>query len=120
MTIGIRPIESRDRSTRSAIAVATSAVAVAFITMKHLRRGPGSTDIPPRIRPGWVETRSLIAKASGLIIDFQTYRSKEDSRFVWSSRGRSICDLADPGLCVATAHPENTSRKDLHGPYWHS
>jgi glycosyltransferase involved in cell wall biosynthesis len=44
----------------------------------------------------------------------------EDSRFVWSSGGRSIADLADPGLCVATAHTENTSRKDLNGSYWHS
>jgi glycosyltransferase involved in cell wall biosynthesis len=43
----------------------------------------------------------------------------EDSRFVWSARGKSICDLLDPTLCVATAHAENTSRKDLHGAYWH-
>ena len=44
----------------------------------------------------------------------------EDSRFVWSTGGKSICDLADPSLCVATAHAENTSRKDLKGAYWHS
>jgi glycosyltransferase involved in cell wall biosynthesis len=44
----------------------------------------------------------------------------EDSRFVWSAGGKSICDLADPTLCVATAHSANTSRKDLNGAYWHS
>ena len=43
----------------------------------------------------------------------------EDSRFVWSAGGKSICDLMDPTLCVATAHAENTSRKDLNGAYWH-
>jgi glycosyltransferase involved in cell wall biosynthesis len=43
----------------------------------------------------------------------------EDSRFVWSTGGKSICDLLDPTLCVATAHAENTSRKDLKGAYWH-
>ncbi|HYW73191.1 MAG TPA: glycosyltransferase [Pyrinomonadaceae bacterium] len=42
----------------------------------------------------------------------------EDSRFVWSSRAGSICDLADPSLCVATAHQGNTSRKDFKGSYW--
>jgi len=44
----------------------------------------------------------------------------EDSRFVWSNGGRSIRDLNDPSLCVATVHPENVSRKDLNGSYWHS
>ena len=43
----------------------------------------------------------------------------EDSRFVWSSNGRSICDLADPSLCVATVHSQNTSRKNVNGVYWH-
>ena len=44
----------------------------------------------------------------------------EDSRFVWSNGAKSICDLADPSLCVATVHTENVSRKDLNGSYWHS
>jgi len=44
----------------------------------------------------------------------------EDSRFVWSSKGRSIVDLADPGLCVATVHSNNTSRKNVNAVYWHS
>lgn len=42
----------------------------------------------------------------------------EDSRFVWSI-GRPIADLADPALCIATVHAENTSRKDLRGSFWH-
>jgi len=44
----------------------------------------------------------------------------EDSRFVWSSKGRSVADLADPGLCVATVHSNNTSRKNVNAVYWHS
>jgi O-antigen biosynthesis protein len=44
----------------------------------------------------------------------------EDSRFVWSSKGRAVADLADPGLCVATVHSNNTSRKNVNAVYWHS
>jgi O-antigen biosynthesis protein len=44
----------------------------------------------------------------------------EDSRFVWSSNGHAIADLADPGLCVATVHSDNTSRKNVNAVYWHS
>jgi glycosyltransferase involved in cell wall biosynthesis len=44
----------------------------------------------------------------------------EDSRFVWSSKGRAIADLADPGLCVATVHSNNTSRKNVNAVYWHA
>jgi O-antigen biosynthesis protein len=43
----------------------------------------------------------------------------EDSRFVWSAGGKYIHDLMDPTLCIATAHSENTSRKDINGAYWH-
>ena len=44
----------------------------------------------------------------------------EDSRFVWASKGKSIADLADPGLCVATVHTNNTSRKNVNAVYWHT
>ncbi len=44
----------------------------------------------------------------------------EDSRFVWSSKGRALVDLADPGLCVATVHSNNTSRKNVNAVYWHA
>lgn len=44
----------------------------------------------------------------------------EDSRFVWSSKGRAVADLADPGLCVATVHSNNTSRKNVNAVYWHA
>jgi glycosyltransferase involved in cell wall biosynthesis len=42
----------------------------------------------------------------------------EDSRFVWGAPAGRICDLNDPGLCVATAHAGNTSRKETGGSYW--
>jgi len=44
----------------------------------------------------------------------------EDSRFVWSSKGRALVDLVDPGLCVATVHSNNTSRKNVNAVYWHA
>jgi glycosyltransferase involved in cell wall biosynthesis len=44
----------------------------------------------------------------------------EDSRFVWSSKGHGIADLADPKLCVATVHSNNTSRKNVNAVYWHT
>lgn len=44
----------------------------------------------------------------------------EDSRFVWSSKGKAVADLADPGLCVATVHSNNTSRKNVNAVYWHA
>lgn len=49
---------------------------------------------------------------------FPNVQVGEDSRFVWRSPGRSIYDLGDPTLCVATAHSGNTSRKDFYGSYW--
>jgi len=73
----------------------------------------------PTTHAAWVGGNTLAYRKSFWAHHrFPDIQVGEDSRFVWSSRGRSICDLADPGLCVASAHAENTSRKDLHGPYW--
>jgi glycosyltransferase involved in cell wall biosynthesis len=44
----------------------------------------------------------------------------EDSRFLWSRVPKKIADLADSGLCVASVHPRNTSRKTTGGSYWHA
>jgi glycosyltransferase involved in cell wall biosynthesis len=44
----------------------------------------------------------------------------EDSRFIWSRKSESVCDLADPELCVAAIHNSNTSRKVTSGPFWHA
>jgi len=49
---------------------------------------------------------------------FPDIRVGEDSRFVWGAPAGGICDLNDPGLCVATAHAGNTSRKETGGSYW--
>lgn len=43
----------------------------------------------------------------------------EDSRFLWSPAEKTICDLADPTLCVASIHLGNTSRKATAGSQWH-
>src|SRR5262245_34318361 len=50
---------------------------------------------------------------------FPDIRVGEDSRFVWGAPVGRIYDLNDPGLCVATAHAGNTSRKETRGSYWH-
>jgi glycosyltransferase involved in cell wall biosynthesis len=75
----------------------------------------------PKVNQAWVGGNTLAyRKAFWQQHRFPDVQVGEDSRFVWSSRGRSICDLADPGLCVATAHSGNTSRKDFRGSYWSS
>lgn len=68
---------------------------------------------------GWVGGNTLAYRKSFWTQHrFPNVQVGEDSRFVWSNRGRSICDLGDPTLCVATAHSGNTSRKDFSGSYW--
>jgi glycosyltransferase involved in cell wall biosynthesis len=44
----------------------------------------------------------------------------EDSRFLWSRNSKTVCDLADSSLCVASVHTANTSRKVTGGSYWHA
>lgn len=42
----------------------------------------------------------------------------EDSLFVWNSVIKTISDLSDPSLCVATIHGANTSPKQAIGMFW--
>lgn len=49
---------------------------------------------------------------------FPDVRVGEDTRFVWGSASARVCDLAEPSLCVATAHSANTSPKATDGCYW--
>jgi hypothetical protein len=44
----------------------------------------------------------------------------EDSRFVWSHAQRPFADLVNPKLCIGAVHQGNTSRKDIHGTFWHA
>ncbi|MDQ1639051.1 MAG: hypothetical protein QOF62_2390 [Pyrinomonadaceae bacterium] len=50
---------------------------------------------------------------------FQNIQVGEDSRFVWNTANKNICDLRDSTLCIAMVHSRNTSRKDTGGVYWH-
>ncbi len=43
----------------------------------------------------------------------------EDARFVWSAPARTLCDLADPALCIGMIHPDNTSRKVTTSVGWY-
>ena len=75
---------------------------------------------PPAKGP-WVAGNTLAYRKSFWSTHkFPDIQVGEDSRFVWSSKGRSIADLADPRLCVATVHSNNTSRKNVNAVYWHS
>jgi glycosyltransferase involved in cell wall biosynthesis len=44
----------------------------------------------------------------------------EDAKFVWSANAQSVADLKEPGLCIASIHPGNTSPKLVHGAWWHA
>jgi len=43
----------------------------------------------------------------------------EDSLFLWNDTAKTVRDLDDPRLCVATVHAGNTSRKETGGLFWH-
>ena len=77
------------------------------------RSGVGVSVSVSRKDRGSRATRSLIARAFGSGHKFPDIQVGEDSRFVWSSKGRAIADLADPGLvcgdCSFEQHqPERT------------
>ena len=75
----------------------------------------------PRSNAEWVGGNTLAYRKSFWARRrFADIQVGEDSRFVWGNSAKSICDLADPALCIATAHRENVSRKDFNGSYWHS
>ncbi len=73
-------------------------------------KGPGAT---------WVAGNTLAyRKRFWKQHRFPDIQVGEDSRFVWSSSGNHVVDLAEPTLCVAMVHRTNTSRKALTGAYW--
>lgn len=74
----------------------------------------------PSSKSSWVAGNTLAYRRSFWERKkFPDIQVGEDSRFVWSSNARAISDLADAAMCVATVHSNNTSRKNLHGVYWH-
>jgi glycosyltransferase involved in cell wall biosynthesis len=75
----------------------------------------------PQTKGPWVAGNTLAYRKSFWSSHkFPDIQVGEDSRFVWSSKGRAVVDLADPGLCVATVHSNNTSRKNVNAVYWHA
>jgi glycosyltransferase involved in cell wall biosynthesis len=74
----------------------------------------------PGTKAPWVGGNTLAYRKSFWTRNkFPDIQIGEDSRFVWKSPGKLIRDLADPTLCVASVHSDNTSRKDVNGCYWH-
>src|SRR5262249_15493092 len=70
-------------------------------------------------RPTWVAGNTLAYRKSFWERHrFPDIQVGEDSRFVWSSGGKRIVDLAEPSLCVATVHQGNISRKEPRGAFW--
>jgi glycosyltransferase involved in cell wall biosynthesis len=49
---------------------------------------------------------------------FPNIQVGEDSRFVWSDVRKSLFDLQEPKLCVASIHRGNTSPKNTRGAFW--
>jgi glycosyltransferase involved in cell wall biosynthesis len=73
----------------------------------------------PTAKGPWVAGNTLAyRKTFWSAHKFPDIQVGEDSRFVWSGKGRAIADLADPSLCVATVHANNTSRKNVNAVYW--
>ncbi len=71
--------------------------------------------------PAWVAGNTLAYRKSFWNRNkFPEIQVGEDSRFVWSGITKTICDLADAGLCVATVHSGNTSRKEVNGACWYA
>ena len=69
----------------------------------------------------WVAGSTLVYRKSVWQRNkFQNIQVGEDSRFVWNSPNKNICDLRDSRLCVAMVHSGNTGRKDTRGVYWHA
>ena len=76
-----------------------------------------------KYEPGvqWVAGTSLMyRKRFWEAHPFPDLQVGEDAQFIWSGAGRTVLDLQDPTLCVATVHQGNTSRKDTGGTYWHT
>jgi glycosyltransferase involved in cell wall biosynthesis len=49
---------------------------------------------------------------------FDNIQVGEDSRFVLEGPSRTVCDLNDPTLCVATVHGGNTCPRQTSGSFW--
>jgi Glycosyltransferases involved in cell wall biogenesis len=72
-------------------------------------------------RTEWVAGNTLAYRKSFWKLNqFPEIQVGEDSRFIWKSANRSICDLLEPTLCVAMMHSGNTSRKETGGHWWHA
>jgi glycosyltransferase involved in cell wall biosynthesis len=74
-----------------------------------------------RMRNGsWVGGNTLAYRKSFWARNrFPDVQIGEDSRFLWSRSSKTVCDLAQPELCVASVHAGNTSRKVTSGSFWH-
>lgn len=69
----------------------------------------------------WVAGNTLVYRKSlWRQHQFPDIQVGEDSRFVWSIAKRPLVDLANPKLCIGAVHPGNTSRKEIHGAFWHT
>ena len=79
----------------------------------------GSIAIHQRRDRGSPATRSLIARVSGAVTSFPTFRlAKTRALFGPVKDVRSwISPIRD---CVATVHSNNTSRKNVNAVYWHA
>lgn len=67
----------------------------------------------------WVSGNTLCyTKGFGGANPFPDVNVGEDTRFLWTSRGKRIMPLVDKGFYVALIHSRNTSAKNPRGAYW--
>lgn len=68
---------------------------------------------------GWVGGTTLAyTRSFWERVPFPSLQVGEDTRFVWADKKARVCDLKEPGLCVARIHPGNTCRKATGGSCW--
>jgi len=71
-------------------------------------------------RRTWVAGNTLLYRRSF----WQSHRFPdvevgEDTRFVWMAAPERVVDIKESGICVASLHPANTSKKVTGGCWWH-
>jgi len=68
--------------------------------------------------PAWVGGNTLAYRRDAWQRSpFPDMQVGEDSSFICSG-GKTVCDLADPGLCIGMVHADNTSYKETGGAFW--
>ena len=100
------------------MAATTFVAAAGSISSTPIVIRPGNIATRVQVRSGWRVRRWRIARVSGRATTFAKSRSGKTPVLFGAAPEARIHDRADPALCVATVHANNTSRKVI-GSCWH-